>query len=216
MGVEEAEIRRMLAEDGLPASRFSLMPFPALPLADLLPTPTEFLTVGKALGNEITLTIGPVFTTGFLVAGPLLILAAVILVSVMYGRVKYFALEYGYGSGWGRVKAVLHYIVIGALLAGSGLLLALIGWGNLGYSVIVSANGLTEIQRTGTNNYRWDDLKAASERIKSTDFWLSFEAGGKKCRVQFQQQNLGEAVQDQAIKITEEAIRTHPGTGISL
>jgi len=206
----------MLAADGLPASRFSLMPALPLPLADLLPPPTDFLSVGKAMGTEITLTIGPVYTTGFLVAGPLLILAAVILVSVMYGRVKYFALEYGYGTGWGRVKAVLHYIVIGLLMAGGGLLLSLIGWGNLGYSVILSANGLTEIQRTGTNNFRWDDLKAASERIKSTDFWLSFEANGKKCRVQFQQQNLGESIQDQAIKITEEAIRTHPGTGITL
>ena len=192
------------------------MPALPLPLADLLPPPTDFLSVGKAMGTEITLTIGPVYTTGFLVAGPLLILAAVILVSVMYGRVKYFALEYGYGTGWGRVKAVLHYIVIGLLMAGGGLLLSLIGWGNLGYSVILSANGLTEIQRTGTNNFRWDDLKAASERIKSTDFWLSFEANGKKCRVQFQQQNLGESIQDQAIKITEEAIRTHPGTGITL
>jgi hypothetical protein len=206
----------MLAADGLPASRFSLMPALPLPLADLLPSPTDFLSVGKAMGTEITLTIGPVYTTGFLVAGPLLILAAVILVSVMYGRVKYFALEYGYGTGWGRVKAVLHYIVIGLLMAGGGLLLSLIGWGNLGYSVILSASGLTEIQRTGTNNFRWDDLKAASERIKSTDFWLSFEANGKNCRVQFQQQNLGESIQDQAIKITEEAIRTHPGTGITL
>ena len=206
----------MLAADGLPASRFSLMPALPLPLADLLPPPTDFLSVGKAMGTEISLTIGPVYTTGFLVAGPLLILAAVILVSVMYGRVKYFALEYGYGTGWGRVKAVLHYIVIGLLMAGGGLLLSLIGWGNLGYSVILSANGLTEIQRTGTNNFRWDDLKAASERIKSTDFWLTFEANGKNCRVQFQQQNLGESIQDQAIKITEEAIRTHPGTGITL
>ncbi|MFM2169293.1 MAG: hypothetical protein RIS79_3664 [Verrucomicrobiota bacterium] len=192
------------------------MPALTLPLADLLPSPTDFLSVGKAMGTEITLTIGPVYTTGFLVAGPLLILAAVILVSVMYGRVKYFALEYGYGTGWGRVKAVLHYIVIGLLMAGGGLLLSLIGWGNLGYSVILSTNGLTEIQRAGTNNFRWDDLKAASERIKSTDFWLTFEANGKKCRVQFQQQNLGESIQDQAIKITEEAIRTHPGTGITL
>ena len=185
-------------------------------LADLLPTPTEFLTVGKAVGAEITLTVSPVYTTGFLAAGPLLILAGVVLVSVMYGRVKYFALEYGYGTGWGRIKAVLHYIVLGALLAGGGLLLGVIGWGNLGYSVILSASGLTEIQRTGTNNYRWDDLKAASERIKSTDFWLSFEANGKKCRVQFLQQNLGAELQDQVIKITEEAIRTHPGTGVSL
>lgn len=187
-----------------------------LPIADLLPTPTEFLTVGKIIGSEITLTIGPFFTTGFLVAGPLLVAAGALLVRVMYGRVKYYALEYGYGTGWGRVKAVLHYIVLGMLLAGAGMLLGLIGWGNLGYSVILSPAGLTEIQRTGTHNYRWDDLKAASERIKSTDFWLSFEANGKKCRVHLLQQNLGEAIQDQAIQITEDAIRSHPGTGITL
>lgn len=206
----------MLAVDGLPASVFRTMPLIPPLLADLLPTPTEFLTVGKAVGAEVTLTVGPVYTTGFLAAGPLLILAGVILVSVMYGRVKYFALEYGYGTGWGRIKAVLHYIVLGSLLAFGGFLLAVIGWGNLGYSVILSSAGLTEIQRTGTNNYRWDDLKAASDRIKSTDFWLSFEANGRKCRVQFQQQKLGADIQDQAIKITEEAIRTHPGTGVSL
>jgi len=206
----------MLAADGLPASRFSLMPYSALPLADLLPPPTDFLSVGKAMGNEVTLTIGPVYTTGFVVAGPLLVLAAVILVSVMYGRVKYYALEYGYGTGWGQVKAVLHYIVLGLLMTAGGLLLTLVGWGNMGYSVILSPAGLTEIQRTGTNNYRWDDLKAASERINSTEFWLTFEANDRKCSVKYQQQTLGEKVQDQAIKIAEDAIRAHPGTGITL
>jgi hypothetical protein len=192
------------------------MPIVTPLLADILPTPTEFLSVGKAMGEEITLTIGPIFTTGFLFAGPVLILAAAILVWVMYGKVKFFALEYGFGSGWGRIKAISHIILIGMVLTGAGVTLSLIGWGNLGYAVILSPAGLTEMHPTGTRNFRWNDLKAASERIKSTDFWLRFENGEKKCQVRFNQQQLGESVQDKAIKIVEEAIRTHPETGIQL
>lgn len=185
-------------------------------LADLLPVPSEFLSVGKQIGPEITLSIGPVYTTGFLIAGPLLVLGGIILIAVMYGRVKYFAMEYGYGTGWGRIKAILHYIVMGLLLAAAGFVLTLIGWGNQGYSTILSSAGLTEVSHMGSTTYRWDDLKATSERVKSTDFWLKFEKDGKQCQVRFRQQDLGEALQDQAIKTTEEGIRTHPGTGISL
>ncbi len=36
------------------------------------------------------------------------------------------------------------------------------------------------------------DLKKTSEIIKSTDFWLEFERDGRKCRVQFQQKEIGE------------------------
>lgn len=185
-------------------------------LADLLPEPSEFLSMGKQVGQEITLSIGPVYTTGFLVAGPLLILGGIVLIMVMYGRVKYYAMEYGYGTGWGRIKAIFHYIVMGVILAVTGLVLTLIGWGNQGYSVILSSAGLTEVSHLGTTTYRWDDLKATSERVKSTDFWLKFAKDGKSCLVHFHQQDLGEAMQDQAIKIAEEAIRSHPGTGISL
>lgn len=185
-------------------------------LADLLPVPSEFLSVGKQIGTEITLSIGPVYTTGFLIAGPLLILGGIILIAVMYGRVKYFAMEYGYGTGWGRIKAIFHFIVMGLVLAVTGIVLTLIGWGNQGYSVILSSAGLTEVSHLGTTSYRWDDLKATSERVKSTDFWLRFEKEGKRCQVRFQQQDLGEHMQDQAIQITEEAIRTHPTTGITL
>lgn len=179
-------------------------------LADLLPAPTEFLTVGKAIGSEITLTVGPVYTMGFLIAGPLLALVGVVLVVVMYGRVKFFAMEYGYGTGWGRIKAIFHYILIGMVLVGSGLVLGLIGWGNQGYAVILSPAGLTEKHRIGMHTYRWEDLKDSADRIKSTDFWLTFESGGRKCRVRFLQQNLGESLQDQAITITETAIRALP------
>ncbi len=185
-------------------------------LADLLPEPSEFLSMGKQVGQEITLSIGPVYTTGFLVAGPLLILGGIVLIMIMYGRVKYFAMEYGYGTGWGRIKAIFHFIAFGLILAVTGLVLALIGWGNQGYSVILSSAGLTEVSHLGTTTYRWDDLKATSERVKSTAFWLKFEKNGKTCQVSFRQQDLGEAMQDQAIQIAEEAIRAHPGTGISL
>lgn len=172
--------------------------------------------MGKQVGQEITLSIGPVYTTGFLVAGPLLILGGIVLIMVMYGRVKYYAMEYGYGTGWGRIKAIFHFIAMGVILAVTGLVLTLIGWGNQGYSVILSSAGLTEVSHLGTTTYRWDDLKATSERVKSTDFWLKFAKDGKSCQVQFHQQDLGEVMQDQAIKITEEAIRSHPGAGISL
>jgi hypothetical protein len=185
-------------------------------LADLLPVPSEFLSVGRQVGQEITLSIGPGYTTGFLIAGPLLVLAGIVLIVVMYGRVKYFAMEYGYGTGWGRIKAIFHYIVMGLLLAVTGLVLTLIGWGNQGYSVILSAAGLTEVSHLGTTTYRWDDLKATSERVKSTDFWLRFERDGKRCQVRFLQQDLGEEMQDAAITITEQAVRSHPSTGISL
>lgn len=185
-------------------------------LADLLPVPSEFLSVGRQVGQEITLSIGPVYTTGFLVAGPLLILGGIVLIMVMYGRVKYFAMEYGYGTGWGRIKAVFHFIIMGLLLAITGLVLTLIGWGNQGYSVILSSAGLTEVSHLGSTTYRWDDLKAASERVKSTDFWLRFEKDGRRCQVRFLQQDMGEATQDAAIQITEEGVRSHPGTGINL
>lgn len=197
-----------------PLSRcmFHLSTFPA----DLLPLPSEFLSVGRQVGAEITLSIGAFYTTGLLVAGPLLCFGGVLLIGIMYRRVKYFALEYGYGTGWGRIKAMLHFIVMGMTLILAGIVMALIGWGNQGYSVILSSSGLTEVSQLGTASYRWDDLKATSERVKSTDFWLRFEKADKHCHVRFRQQDLGEVIQDQAIHITEEAIRMHPGTGIRL
>ncbi|MFM7604840.1 MAG: hypothetical protein ACKO8Z_06530, partial [Prosthecobacter sp.] len=120
-------------------------------LADLFPAPSEFLSVGRQVGPEITLSIGPAYTTGFLVAGSLLILSGILMIRVMYGRVKYFALEYGYGNGWGRVKAMFHFIAMGLALAVTGIVLTLIGWGNQGYSVILSSAGLTEVSHLGTS-----------------------------------------------------------------
>ena len=179
-------------------------------LADILPAPTEFLTVGKSMGDEITLTVGPLYTMGFLIAGPVLILLGIILVWVMYSRVKYFAMEFGYGTGWGRIKAISFSIAFGAILAALGIVSCLIGWANQGYSVVLSAAGLTEIHPLGTHAYKWDDLKATSGRINSTDFWLSFERDGRRCQVAFHQQELGVSVQDKAIQIAEAAIMRLP------
>ncbi|MBL9130685.1 MAG: hypothetical protein JNG86_05770 [Verrucomicrobiaceae bacterium] len=179
-------------------------------IAAILPAPSDFLTVGRIVGNDITLTIGPVYSTGFLIGGPVLILAGLLLIRVMYGRVKYFAMEYGYGSGWGRIKAISHFILIGSVLSLGGAAACLVGWANHGYSVTLTASGLIERQRTGTRTYSWPSLKSASERINSTDFWLAFDEGGRELRVQFQQRYLGETTQDRAIKIAEEAIRGLP------
>ena len=179
-------------------------------LADILPAPTEFLSVGESVGNEVTLTVGPLFTTGFLVAGPVLILLGVILVWVMYSRVKYFAIEFGYGSGWGRIKAISFSIGFGAILAVLGVVSCLIGLANQGYSVVLSTVGLTEVHAMGTHTFKWQDLKATSDRINSTTFWLRFERDGRKCQVQFVQQDLGESVQDKAISIVEEAMQGLP------
>ena len=179
-------------------------------LADILPAPTEFLTVGKSVGDEVTLTVGPLYTTGFMIAGPVLILFGIILIWVMYSRVKYFAMEFGYGTGWGRIKAISFSLAFGTILAALGVVSGLIGWSNQGYSVVLSAVGLTEIHPMGTNAFKWEDLKATSGRINSTAFWLRFERDGKKCQVQFRQQDLGESLQDKAIAIAETAVQRLP------
>jgi uncharacterized membrane protein len=186
------------------------MTFPQPLLASILPAPTDFLTVGRLMGSEITLKVGPWYSTGFLIAGPVLVVAAVVLVLTMYQRVKYFAMEYGYGTGWGRIKAIFQYIVLGALLVAAGAAILLMGWANQGYSVVLSPSGLTEMHREGTQLYAWTDLKGSSERIKSTDFWLRFEKGGRACRVRFLQEYWGEELQDKAIDITETSMRSRP------
>jgi hypothetical protein len=184
--------------------------------SSLLPSPSEFLSVARVVGTEISLTIGSLYTWGFVGLGPLLMLVGVILAAVMWGKAKYFAMEFGYGSGWGRVGAISHYLLLSAVLLVAGLVMLLIGWGNLGYEVIMSPAGLVEKSRLGMESYRWDDLKDASERIKSTNFTLSFENEAGSCHVRFDQRMVGERIQDMAIRITEEAIRARPKLGISL
>jgi hypothetical protein len=175
-------------------------------LAAILPAPADYLSVGKVAGDEITLTVGPVSSWGYLIGGPLLILAALILIWVMYGRVRFFALEYGDGGFGGRMKIIMPYLMLGGLLCVSGGVLGLIGWNNLGYSVTLGPVGLTEKTHDGLFTYRWVDLKEKSEMIKSTTFWLKFERDEHSCRVQFQQQQLGEKLQDQAISLAESSI----------
>lgn len=200
----------MLAADSVPASLFLLMSLLPPFLADLLPAPTDFLTSGKIVGAEVTLLPGTMYGMGFLVGGPLLILGAFVMVWVMYRRVKFFALEFGFGGGWGRIKAIGHFLALGAVFILGGVYLTLIGLQNNGYSVVLSGNGLTEMHPSGTRAYRWTDLKNKSDRVKSTTFFLQFERGSDKCRVEFQQVYLGATVQDRAIEIAETAIAGLP------
>ncbi len=167
---------------------------------------SSFLTRGNAVGNGIALAPGSLYTWGLLIGGPLLMLAGLLLVKIMYARTRFFALEYGNSTFFGRAKSVAHFIVLGTalLLLGGGA--AYQGWQTLGYSVTLTATGLTETQHGETIRYDWTEVKDASERIKSTEFWITFAKDGRNCRVQFQQRYLGEALQDKAIAITENAL----------
>ena len=182
-------------------------------LAAILPASSGFLTKGKILGDEVTLTVGPVYSTGFLIGGAVLMFAALILVVVMYQRVKYFARDFGDGGFGGRMSAISGPLIVGVFLIGAGGVLGLIGWGNQGYSVVLSANGLTESSKEGLKSWAWKDLDRASssERVKSTSFTLVFRDGAQnECRVHFHEQDLGTTVQDKAIAIAEGAISLLP------
>ncbi len=175
-------------------------------LANILPAAADYLSKGKSLGDDVTLTVGPVYSLGFLIGGPVLFLIGLVLVFIMYGRVKYFALEYGDGGFGGRMRSISGYIVLAAMLGVVGGYVAAIGWNNLGYSVTLNAAGLTEKHRGETFMYRWDDLKKTSDTIKSTDFWLNFERDERICQVHFLQVKIGETLQDKAIAITESSM----------
>jgi hypothetical protein len=171
-------------------------------LLDLSP----YLTKGSDAGNGITLVIGDLYTWSLLGGGPLLILGALMLVKIMYARVKFFALEYGNGGFFGRVRAIVPFITLGTALFLLGLAAVWLGWQTLGYSVTLEAKGLNEVTRGGTFHYEWADATGASKRIKSTEFWVSFTRDGRKCRVDFQQRYIGEKIQDKAIAIVENAL----------
>lgn len=171
-------------------------------LLDLSP----FLTHGSDAGSGVMLTIGALYTWGLLIGGALLVFGAVALVKIMYGRVQFFALEYGNGGFWGRMRIISPFLALGTallLLGGAG---GYLGWQCLGYSVTLNPGGLTEATRGQTFRYAWTDAEAAADRIKSTEFWVSFQKGGRKCRVSFQQRFIGVELQDKAIEITEVAL----------
>lgn len=167
---------------------------------------SSLLTVGRDAGNGVTLAVDPLYVWGLLIGGPVLVLAGLLLVKIRYSRAKYFAMEFGNGSFFGRLKAVFHFIVLGALMLLLGCGATWVGWQMSGYSVTLTAAGLTETQQAETTRYAWEDATLASERIKSTGFWISFTKAGRKCHVSFQQRHIGEALQDKAIAISENAL----------
>lgn len=167
---------------------------------------SPYLTKGQDAGNGVTLLIGDLYTWLLLGGGPLLIIAALVLVKVMYGRARYFALEFGNGGFFGRLKAIGPSVIIGTALLFLGGAAAWLGWQSMGYSVTLSAQGLHEVSRSQSVHYEWDDATSAAERIKSTEFWIAFAKNGRKCRVNFQQRFIGEKLQDKAIAIAERAL----------
>lgn len=167
---------------------------------------SPYLTKGVDAGNGVTLMIGDMYTYLLLGSGPLLIIAAFMLVKVMYGRVKFFALEYGNGGFFGRLKVIGPSIILGVALFLLGGGATWLGWQSMGYSVTLSGQGLHEVTRSQSIRYEWSDATSAAERIKSTEFWVAFTKDGRKCRVAFQQRYIGEKLQDKAIAIVEQAL----------
>ena len=167
---------------------------------------SPYLTKGSDAGNGVTLMIGDMYTYVLLGGGPLLVIAAIVLVNVMYSRVRFFALEYGNGGFFGRLKIILPFITLGGLLLLVGAGATWLGWESAGYSVTLTPKGAHEVMRTRSVHYDWADATSAAERIKSTDFWVAFAKDGHKCRVTFQQRYIGEKLQDKAIAAAEAAL----------
>jgi hypothetical protein len=188
------------------------MNFHHLPLAAsfTMPDISPYLTKGADAGNGVTLMIGDMYVWGLLGGGPLVILAGLALVRIMFARVKFFALEYGQGGFFGRAKAIAPFIFLGTLLLLVGAAGTWLGWQAQGYSAILTANGVTEMMRGETLRYEWADVSGQAGHIKSTDFWIAFSKDGRRCRLQFQQRFIGEKLQDKAIAITESSLSMLP------
>lgn len=167
---------------------------------------SPYLTKGIDSGNGVTLMIGDQYLYPLLAGGPLLIIAALVLVKIMYSRTKFFAQEFGNGGFFGRIKVIAPSLALGALLLALGAAVAWLGWQSQGYSVTLTAQGVREVSRSGSEIYAWAEATSASKRIKSTEFWVAFARGGRKCRVSFQQRYIGEKLQDKAIAIVENAL----------
>lgn len=176
-----------------------MTPSASLLAAISMPDLSPYLTKGAVLTDGVLLRPADMHTWLLLGGGGLLILGGLALVKVMYSRVKFFALEYGKG----RFSVTLPYILAGTVLMVAGVAGAWLGWQALGYSLKLDSTGLTERWNGGSAHYAWEDAESASERIKATDFWISFVKDGRTCRVRFQQRYIGEAAQDKAIAITE-------------
>lgn len=174
---------------------------PLLGASPSLPDVSPYLTKGSG-GLGVTLRVGDLQTWLLLGGGVLLILGALALVKIMYSRLKFFSMEFGKS----RFSTLFPYLVMGILLFVVGAASSWLGWQALGYSVTLDATGLTEKSRSGQTHYLWEHAESASERIKSTEFWINFVQGSKSCRVTFQQRYLGEFLQDKAIQLTEEGL----------
>jgi hypothetical protein len=167
---------------------------------------SPYLIKGSDAGNGVTLMIGDLYTYGLLGGGPLLVIAAFVLVKIMYARVKFFALEYGDGGFFGRLKVIVPFVTLGVVLFLLGSAATYLGWQGMGYSVTLTSQGVHEVSRSDSIRYSWAEATSAAERIKSTEFWVEFTKSGRKCRVDFQQRYIGEKLQDKAIVIAEEAL----------
>ncbi len=182
----------------------NLPPFPSDLTQSLDLSP--YLTKGSDAGNGVKLMIGDMYTYALLGGGVLLVIGALVLVKTMYARVKFFALEFGNGGFFGRVKAIGPVVFFGTLLFLVGTAAVWAGWQAMAYSVTLSAKGVNEVSRSESIQYAWSDATSAAERIKSAEFWVAFAKDGHKCRVDFQQRYIGEKLQDKAIVIVEEAL----------
>ena len=181
----------------LPPSRFDIASW-----LDLSP----YLIKASDAGNGVTLMISDMYTYSLLGGGPLLVITALVLVKVMYSRVRFFALEFGNGGFFGRLKVIGPFLTLGVVLLFLGGTAIWLGWQSMGYSVTLSSKGVQEVTRSGSFRYEWTDATSAAERIKSTEFWVAFTKEGRKCRVAFQQRYIGEKLQDKAIAIAESAL----------
>ncbi len=167
---------------------------------------SPYLTRGLDSGAGVTLMVGYQYIYPLLIGGPLLVIAALVLVKTMYVRTRFFAIEFGNEGFFGRIKVIAPTLAFSVLLLVLGAAVAWLGWQCQGYSVTLTAQGLHQVSRSGSSVYAWADATSAAKRIKSTEFWVVFAQGSRKCRVEFQQRYIGEKLQDKAIAITENAL----------
>lgn len=168
--------------------------------------PSPYLTKASGAGGGVMLEIGDLYVWSLIGAAPLLVISALVLIRAMYVRVEFFAMEFGRGGFWGRVKAIGHIIALGLILMVVGVVAGGLGWYASGYSVTLTSSGLSEVSREGNMTYGWEDVLTASDHIRSTDFGITFARGARRCRVTFRQKYIGEDLQDKAIAIAESAI----------
>ena len=168
--------------------------------------PSPLLTKGTDVPVGVMLQIGDMYVWGLLGIAPLLVISALVLIRTMYLRVEFFALEFGRGGFWGRVKAISHIIALGFVMIVIGSAAGWLGWQAQGYSATLSAEGVTQVFQGETLKYGWDELNDAPRHIRSTEFGITFSKGDARCRVLFRQQYIGEKLQDKAIAIAENAV----------